>query len=52
MLIMGVSNASDHIKIKIKMQNPNQEPSAPIKAPSQDLKDMDVLYTFRIKIES
>ena len=30
----------------MKMQNPNQEPSAPIKALNQDLKDMDILFTF------
>merc|ERR1712082_77958 len=42
----------DHIQIKIKMPNPNQEPPASSKAPDQDLKDMDVLYTFKIKIES
>ena len=34
------------------MQNPSQEPPAPIKAPNMDLKDMDVLCTFKIKIES
>ena len=34
------------------MQNPSQEPPAPTKAPNQDLKDMDVLCTFKIKIES
>ena len=41
-----------HIQIKIKMQNPSQEPLASSKAPNQDLKDMDVLCTFKIKIES
>ena len=35
---MGVSKISDHIKIKIKMQNPHQEPSASIIAQNQDLK--------------
>ena len=34
------------------MTNPNQEPPASSKAPNQDLKDMDVLCTFKIKIES
>ena len=43
---------SVHIKIKIKMQNPSQKPQAPIKAPNQDLNDIDVLCTFEIKIES
>ena len=36
----------------IKMPNPSQEPPAPTKALNQDLKDMDVLCTFKIKIES
>ena len=40
------------IKINIKMPNPGQEPPATSKAPNQDLKDMDVLCTFKIKIES
>ena len=48
---MGVSGTSDHIQIKIKMIDPNQEPPAFSKAPDQDLKDMDVLYTFKIKID-
>ena len=47
-----VSKTSDHIKINIRMPNPNQEPPASSKAPNQDLKDMDVLCTFKIKIES
>ena len=34
------------------MQNPNQEPPVSSKAPNQDLKDMDVLCIFKIKIES
>ena len=37
---------------KIKMPNPSQEPPASSKAPKEDLKDMDVLCTFKIKIES
>ena len=49
---MDVSKTSDHIQIKIKMQNPSQEPPAQNKAPNQDLKDMDVLCTLTIKIES
>ena len=43
---------SEHIKIKIKMPNPSQDSPAPTIAPNQDLKDIDVLYTFKIKIES
>ena len=34
------------------MQNPSQEPPASPKAPNGDLKDMNVLCTFQIKIES
>jgi len=34
------------------MQNPNQELPVSSKAPNQDLKDMDVLCTFKIKIVS
>ena len=49
---MGLSKASDNIQIKIKMPNPSQEPPASSKAPNEDLKDMDVLCTFKIKIES
>ena len=49
---MGVSKTSDYIQIKIKMPNPSQEPPASSKAPNEDLKDMDVLCTFKIKIES
>ena len=49
---MGVLKVSNPIKIKIKMPSPSQESPAPIKAPNQDLKDMDVLCTFKVKIES
>ena len=49
---MGVSKTSDHIQIKIKMPNLSQEPSVSSKAPNEDLKDMDVLCTIRIKIGS
>ena len=48
----GISKTSDHIQIKIKMPNPSQEPPASSKAPNEDLKDIDVLYTFTTKIES
>ena len=49
-----MSKTSDHIQIKnkMKMTNPNQEPPPSSKAPNDDLKDMDVLCTFKIKIES
>ena len=51
-LIMVVSNTSDHIPIKIEMPSPSQELPASSKAPNEDLKDIKVFYTFKIKIES
>ena len=49
---MDVTKTNDHIQIKIKMRDPSQKPPASSKAPNEDLKDMDVLFTFKIKIES
>ena len=49
---MGLPKTSDYIEINIKMPNPSQEHPASSKAPNQALKDMDVIYTFKIKIES
>ena len=49
---MGVSKTSDHIQIKIQMQNPSQEPQASSGTPKQDLEDIDILCTLKIKIES
>ena len=49
---MVVSKTSDLIKIKIKMPNPSQEHPASSIAPNDDLKDIDVLCTLKIKIES
>ena len=49
---MGLQKTSDHIQIKIKMPNPSQEPPVSSKAANEDLKDMDGLCTFKIKIES
>ena len=49
---MGVPKNSDHIKIKMEIPNPSQEPPVSSKAPNEDLKDMDVLCTFKIKRES
>ena len=49
---MGVTKTNEHIQIKIRLPNPCQEPPAPSKAPNEYLKDMDVLCTFKIKIES
>ena len=50
--LKGVSKSIDHIQMKIKMPNSSQEPPTTSKAPNEDLKDMDVLCTFKIKIES
>ena len=49
---ISVSKTSDHIKIKIKVQNLSQEPPVSSKAPNEELKDMDVFCTFKSKIES
>ena len=49
---MGVPKTSDHIQIIIRMQTPTQEPPAYSKAPNQDLNDMDVLCTYKMKINS
>ena len=42
----------DHIQIKIWIPSPSQEPPASSKAPNWDLKDIDVLCTFKNKIKS
>ena len=49
---MGVSKTSDHTQIMINMPNPSQEPPASSKAPNLDLKDMDLLCSFKIKLDS
>ena len=49
---MGVPKASDHIQIKIQIPNPSQEPPVSSKAPNEDLKDMDVCCTFKMKLEN
>ena len=36
----------------IKMLNPGQEPQASSKAPNQDLKEMNIHCTFKIKIQN
>ena len=46
-----VINFKNHIQIKIEIPNPSQEPQASFKTSFQDLKDMDVLCTFKMKIE-
>ena len=49
---MAVSKTNDHIQIQIKTQNPSQEHPFILQSPNEDLKDMDVLCTFKILIES
>ena len=49
---MGVLKTNDHIQIKIKMTNPNQGPPVCFKGPNLDLRDMDVLCTFKSMIGS
>ena len=49
---MDVSKTIDHIYIKIKMSKPSKEHPASSKAKNEDLKDIDVLCTFKIKTES
>ena len=49
---MALAKNSDHIQIKIKIPNPSQEYPASSKASNQDLKDMYILYTFKIKTGS
>ena len=48
----GLKKTNDHIQIKIELQNPSQEPPASSKTQNQDLKNMGVLCTFKIKRES
>ena len=44
---MGVPKTNDHIGIKMKIMNLCQEPPVSSKTPNKDLKDMDVLCTFK-----
>ena len=46
------AQGSAHIQMNIKMQNTSQDPPASSKTQNLDLKDMDVLCNFEIKIES
>ena len=48
----GPSTLKDYIQIMIKMQNSNDEPQAPTQKPIQDWKDIEVLCTLKINIES
>ena len=49
---MDIPKRSGHIQIKISNFNPSQGPPASSKAQIKDLKDMDVVCTFKINIES
>ena len=49
---MSSSKTIFHIQIKIKVPNPSQEPLKTSNPPNQDLKDIDVLCTLKIKKES
>ena len=49
---MGISKIIYQDQIEINMPNPTQKPPASSKAQNEDLKDMDVLCTFKIKIDS
>ena len=49
---MSILKISDHIQVKIKIQNPSQESAKSSKALSQNLRDWDVLWIFKIKRES
>ena len=49
---MGISKTSDHIWIKIKMSNHNQEYPASSNAQNQDLKDVDVFLHLLINSKS
>ena len=49
---MSVLKTNDHIRIKIKILSPSEEPQASSKAQYKDLEYMDALCTFKIKIES
>ena len=48
--IIGFSKTRDCIEMKIKIPSPSQEPPASSQAQNEDLKDMDVLCPFKIKI--
>ena len=41
-----------HIQIKINMSNPSQKSPASSKDPKEDLKDINILCTFKIRTES
>ena len=49
---IGLIKTSDYIKINLKISNPSEEPPVSSKTQNQDLKDMGLLCTFEIKIDS
>ena len=49
---MGISKTSGHIQIKIMMPNLSQEHPVSSESQNEDLKDMDVLWTYKIKTVS
>ena len=49
---MDVLKTSDYIHFKIQIPNPSQESPVFSKAPKQELKDMDVLCNFKLKMGS
>ena len=46
----GLLKTIDQIQIKIKMSTPSKEPATSCKVQNEDLKDIYVLCTFKIKI--
>ena len=48
---MGISKTSDYIEINIKMTKSSQEPQVSSKSLNEDLKDMEIMLTLKIKIE-
>ena len=49
---MGIAKSSVNSQIKIKIPKQSQEHPVSFKAPNEDLKDMNVLGTFKMRIES
>ena len=49
---MVVAKIMDHTQIKIKMPKPSQEPTLSSMAQHEDLKDLDIICAFKVKIES
>ena len=47
---MGVSKTSDNIQIKNMMPNPSKETPMSSHDTNMDLKDMDIICNFKIKI--